>query len=276
MRRGWFAVLVAIAAIAPGAGCVSIPPHDTGTVDGAPGDGAAMPDAPVAVGHDEDDDGIDDALDLCPHMAVETEDGDGDGIGNDCDLDEAIGGEVARFYSFADGDLGDLIAVGHVATDGDDNLILGQAGMNSDSYVLAPNVFALVKAEIRFSVTSSQGAAASPEVALLSSIPPRSGPPDVGTNIFAAADVGQFATRTLIGASEAGVAGSGGYVSIGFEDLVGRLRLGHFVGVYDGAFVGSEIANADGTATNPPGRAGALARNAVVRIESLYIVGRGP
>ena len=43
------------------------------------------PDAAAPSGHDEDGDGIPDALDPCPYIAGDTADADGDGVGDACD-----------------------------------------------------------------------------------------------------------------------------------------------------------------------------------------------
>jgi hypothetical protein len=51
---------------------------------GADPDSKAM--ACVAVGHDEDNDGVDDACDVCPQRVDDGLDGDGDGVGDTCDL----------------------------------------------------------------------------------------------------------------------------------------------------------------------------------------------
>lgn len=62
-----------------------------GRVDfAARGDGGAhgdsVPFCAAAVGHDEDGDGIDDACDVCPHLADPAQvDSDGDGVGDACD-----------------------------------------------------------------------------------------------------------------------------------------------------------------------------------------------
>src|SRR2546430_4558295 len=48
----------------------------------------------VAVGHDEDGDGIDDACDGCPHLADPDQlDGDGDGVGDACDPQPTVARE---------------------------------------------------------------------------------------------------------------------------------------------------------------------------------------
>lgn len=53
----------------------------------------------VALGHDEDGDGIGDASDPCPHVAGDLADGDGDGVGDACDPDPAAGGDRIRVFS---------------------------------------------------------------------------------------------------------------------------------------------------------------------------------
>jgi Thrombospondin type 3 repeat len=53
----------------------------------------------LAIGHDEDGDGVDDACDVCPHVANPTQgDGDGDGVGDPCDPQPAIAGERIEFF----------------------------------------------------------------------------------------------------------------------------------------------------------------------------------
>jgi hypothetical protein len=47
------------------------------------GDGRGGPCVPI--GHDEDADGVDDACDVCPHIADDQTDSDGDGVGDACD-----------------------------------------------------------------------------------------------------------------------------------------------------------------------------------------------
>jgi hypothetical protein len=50
-----------------------------------PGDAAA--DMMLSLDHDEDGDGLPDATDPCPHVPGDATDTDGDGVGDDCDVD---------------------------------------------------------------------------------------------------------------------------------------------------------------------------------------------
>lgn len=71
---------------------------DFGAVsDGGLADGSS--DTVQPVGHDEDGDGIDDALDNCPHMAASTADSDGDGVGNACDPHPETPGDHISVFS---------------------------------------------------------------------------------------------------------------------------------------------------------------------------------
>ena len=51
------------------------------------------------VGHDEDGDGIDDALDNCPHVAGSAADDDSDGVGDICDPHPATPGDHIGLFS---------------------------------------------------------------------------------------------------------------------------------------------------------------------------------
>ncbi len=69
-------------------------------------------------GHDEDGDGVPDAVDPCPHLRGSTADRDGDGVGDLCDPNpDAPGDTIALFATMAPGDQpftgggGDLSAV---------------------------------------------------------------------------------------------------------------------------------------------------------------------
>lgn len=85
---------------------------------------APVPDA--SFDHDEDHDGVDDAIDKCPHMKVDGDqiDSDGDGIGDPCDLGPEP--DVAVFISFAHG-IGSRLLVGSSVPDVADELVLGSA-----------------------------------------------------------------------------------------------------------------------------------------------------
>lgn len=58
----------------------------------------ARPDAALPVGHDEDGDGVPDAIDVCPHIPDDQRDRDGDGVGDACDPEPDIPRQrIARF-----------------------------------------------------------------------------------------------------------------------------------------------------------------------------------
>jgi hypothetical protein len=56
-------------------------------------------DTVASAGHDEDGDGIDDALDNCPHMPGSNADGDGDGVGDLCDPHPGTPGDHIGLFS---------------------------------------------------------------------------------------------------------------------------------------------------------------------------------
>ena len=59
----------------------------------------------LQTGHDEDGDGVIDAVDLCPHVAGPQVDGDGDGVGDDCDPNPTVPRErIAMFATMMPGD----------------------------------------------------------------------------------------------------------------------------------------------------------------------------
>ena len=73
----------------------------TGSTGGPDADAAAdAPDAPIDVleGHDEDGDGVPDAIDKCPHVPDDQTDADGDGVGAACDPDDARPGDTIALF----------------------------------------------------------------------------------------------------------------------------------------------------------------------------------
>lgn len=72
-------------------GCGRLSFDAQGTSDGATGDVARDTGTGCtgAVGHDEDGDGVDDACDVCPHLADNQSDADGDRVGDACDPEPA-------------------------------------------------------------------------------------------------------------------------------------------------------------------------------------------
>ena len=86
-----------------------------------------VPDAaPQPIVHDEDGDGIDDAVDGCPTIVDVNDqlDSDGDGIGDPCDLGPDA--DAATLVTFAGG-ADDRVAIDGVFVAGDDDLQLGNA-----------------------------------------------------------------------------------------------------------------------------------------------------
>ncbi|MDB4959565.1 MAG: Cartilage oligomeric matrix protein precursor [Myxococcales bacterium] len=89
----------------------------------------------IAVGHDEDTDGIDDACDLCPHLADPAQtDSDGDGVGDACDprpgladhivmFDPMIGPRTDWTYAGAETFVGDSLDVAGVANSVGEHLV---------------------------------------------------------------------------------------------------------------------------------------------------------
>lgn len=73
------------------------------TPDGAPDTGGRCPGIPTIV-HDEDNDGIGDSCDVCPHVPDPTQvDSDGDGVGDACDPEPAVARQrLVLFDPFVD------------------------------------------------------------------------------------------------------------------------------------------------------------------------------
>ncbi|HEY4058948.1 MAG TPA: hypothetical protein VGM39_20175 [Kofleriaceae bacterium] len=64
----------------------------------------ASDDAAVLANHDEDGDGLDDAIDPCPHIFGDASDADEDGVGDACDPDPQVGNEKwIAFYPMTPG-----------------------------------------------------------------------------------------------------------------------------------------------------------------------------
>lgn len=87
MRAVWIVVL---------AGCGRF---DFDPAPDAARDGVSSNACPIGIDHDEDQDGVDDACDGCPHLADPAQlDGDGDGVNDICDPDPAVAAERIAFF----------------------------------------------------------------------------------------------------------------------------------------------------------------------------------
>ncbi len=62
-------------------------------------DGIGEPEIDAPPAHDEDGDGLADAIDPCPHIVGDDADVDGDGVGDGCDPAPAVGGNRIRVFS---------------------------------------------------------------------------------------------------------------------------------------------------------------------------------
>lgn len=78
------------------------PAPDAAVYDAGPPDAlvpdALVPDADPVTGHDEDGDGVDDGLDVCPGLSDDQTDGDADGVGDLCDPNAGTGTEVLLYF----------------------------------------------------------------------------------------------------------------------------------------------------------------------------------
>lgn len=77
--------------------------------------------------HDEDDDGIGDVCDPCPHLAGNAADGDADGIGDACDPAPTVGKQVLRFFDPFTSDRPEWDHTGTVARQGETLRLTGSS-----------------------------------------------------------------------------------------------------------------------------------------------------
>lgn len=154
------------ASLAHDGGVPLVPPDAHARADGGPlADGGGLvpsdagpPDAgapPCLDAHDEDDDGIGDACDVCPARADPAQlDGDGDGVGDECDpRPDAPGDSILFFDGFGD----DVLDPGYSTLGGGSWSLEGdrlvQASETQDARLWRPNLNAsdvVVETQVRY------------------------------------------------------------------------------------------------------------------------------
>lgn len=105
------------------------------------------------LGHDEDGDGITDALDPCPHVGGDAADADGDGVGDACDPAPAIGGERFRVFSTLQAGDHPFTSIDEVAQQ-DDSLRFAGASLS----LRIPLALAKARIELGFEIRALIGA----------------------------------------------------------------------------------------------------------------------
>lgn len=90
----------------------------------------------VALGHDEDGDGVDDACDVCPATADDQRDTDGDGVGDACDPLPTASERIVFFDPFLTTNA--EWAYGSIAQVTNDSLVIPALGRGTTSELITP------------------------------------------------------------------------------------------------------------------------------------------
>jgi hypothetical protein len=124
--------------------------------DEIPRDDAGMADGPA--GHDEDGDGLPDLIDLCPQIAGDNADADGDQVGDACDPNPSIPTErITLFATMQPGDVPFADTMGWIQNA---DSILGKNVPGDFSVVNAMSVtrtLGTVRIDLRFTISSING-----------------------------------------------------------------------------------------------------------------------
>ncbi len=103
----------------------------------------------IAIGHDEDSDGVDDACDVCPATADAQSDRDGDGVGDACDPLPTATERIAFFDPFVA--VSNEWDYGQIAQVTNDTLVIPGIGKGTSPELMTP------PASERYSVVGSIG-----------------------------------------------------------------------------------------------------------------------
>jgi len=111
------------------------------------------------LGHDEDNDGVDDGCDNCPADANELqEDRDNDGVGDECDPDNGTNQRIVFFDGFAglDQTWAPVILSGTPSWSAANDKVHQTAGSATSALVYTPKTFTGAYVDVRFTPTGLQ------------------------------------------------------------------------------------------------------------------------
>ena len=243
--------------------CFTIPEYD--------GPGSSM---------DEDGDGIEDLQDQCPHInsaGAPQADSDNDGVGNGCDPDPGMQ-DIHVFYGFGAFNIGDLSTTGRVQPN-DSFVEIGATGTDAYNGVTSDRALSTTQIDVRFLAIESVDTVDGGFGLRLGNYGP--GDDDAG---FCKIDLEPPDRLQLTATYKSPISGSTRSMTSGVTDLPFAGASGHL----RGTLVGTELTclidqlatehspiSISVTLDEPavPGTPGGYARNSIVGLEYLFIVG---